>query len=176
MTDAAIQNLLRDHAAAEKMIAEMESLLPALRSQPEWNGVNQARYERFAQFFLRDCITHMRKEDEVLYPALEAFLPREVGPLMVLRTEHSEMTSNFSRLQKAAELLASGSATPELSQKFLYYLRTIVQTMRDHIYKEQHMLFPMVARFLTPEQDQRLAAEMQAIDDAKNQATLGRVG
>lgn len=177
MTDAAIQNLLRDHAAAEKMIGELESLMEAYRIEPVWTAAKDEQFERFARFFLSDVITHMRKEDEVLYPALEEFLPRDVGPLMVLRSEHGELASNFSRMQKAGELLAAGAATPEVAQKFLYYLRAIARTMRDHIYKEQHVLFPMVSRFLTPEQDRRLAEEMQAIDDAKPQAaSLGRVG
>lgn len=177
MNDAAVQNLTRDHAGCEGSVATLEALLDAFHADLCWTAERSQAFRDFGRFFEAEILSHMRKEDEVLYPALEEFLPRDVGPLVVLRSEHAEMYANFVRMMKVAELLDQESTSPELEQKLLFYGRTLVQIMRDHIYKEQQVLFPMVMRYLNAEQDRRIAAEMEAMDAARsNPALFGRTG
>ena len=108
-------------------------------------------------------MAHMRKEDEILYPALEEFLPRDVGPLMVLRTEHDDIVNNFNRMQNSYQLMIQGNVRPEVVQKLLFFGHTLLQLLRDHAYKEERVLFPMVSRFLRPELDARIDADMRTL-------------
>jgi len=160
----AIQHLVQDHKYSEARFAALESLFDAIQAGGDWDAHRMQEFESFAEYFRADLLVHMRKEDEVLYPALEEFLPRDVGPLMVLRTEHDDICANFTRMEKAYELLLQGTVGHEVAQKFLFFGRTLLQLLRDHAYKEERVLFPMVARFLRPELDAHLASDMETLE------------
>ena len=159
-----IQQLLDDHKASEEQFRVLESLFDEIKAEPLWTSARMRRFECFADFFRVDLMAHMRKEDEVLYPALEEFLPRDVGPLMVLRTEHDDIVTNFNRMQNSYQLMIQGNMRSEVVQKFVFFGRALLQLLRDHAYKEERVLFPMVARFLKPELDARIDADMRTLD------------
>lgn len=165
MTESlSIQQLLDDHKDSEARFVQLEALFAEIEVDPLWTASRMREFEDFADFFRIDLMAHMRKEDEILYPALEEFLPRDVGPLMVLRTEHDDIVTNFNRMQNSYQVMLQGNVRPEVVQKFLFFGRTLLQLLRDHAYKEERVLFPMVARFLKPELDARIAADMQTLE------------
>jgi regulator of cell morphogenesis and NO signaling len=168
---ASIQQLLDDHKYSESRFAELCELLEQFKLDNTWSPERVRTFERFAEYFRVDLMVHMRKEDEILYPALEEFLPRDVGPLMVLRTEHDDIVSNFNRMQNSYQLMLQGNVRPEVAQKFLFFGTTLLQLLHDHAYKEERVLFPMVARFLRPELDARLAGEMETLSRAAHEIT-----
>ncbi len=159
-----IQQLVTEHGYSEQHFAQLDSLLENVKLEGTWTQERSDLFESFVDYFRLDLMVHMRKEDEVLYPALEEFLPRDIGPLMVLRTEHDDICSNFNRMVKAYELMALGNTNAEVIRKFLYFGRTLLQLLRDHSYKEERVLFPMVARLLKPEMDTRIAADMETLE------------
>ncbi len=163
---ASIQLLLDDHKYSESRFAELEALLEGIKLDSKWTPERVRIFEGFADYFRVDLMVHMRKEDEILYPALEEFLPRDVGPLMVLRTEHDDIVSNFNRMQNSYQLMLQGNMRPEVVRKFLFFGTTLLQLLRDHSYKEERVLFPMVARFLRPELDARIAGDMETLSRA----------
>ncbi len=163
MANRCVEHLLQDHRQCEQILAEFEPLLDALQARPEWTTAQDAIFNRITSFFEAAQASHLRKEDEILYPALEAFLPRDVGPLAVLRAEHADLGANLSRLSEVGEALSAGASSRRLFEDFERCGRATIRILRDHIYKEDRVLFPMVARFLTPEQDARLFQQMQAI-------------
>jgi len=78
---------------------------------------------------------HAHREEELLFPALEPFLGRQVGPLAVMDAEHNELRSLLGRI-------ASGQTAPEpLARQF-------IETLRAHADKEDQVLFQMAERFL----------------------------
>lgn len=160
---ASIQQLLRDHKYSETRFTELDELLQEFKVDHSWSPERGRTFEAFAQYFRGELVVHMRKEDEILYPALEEFLPRDVGPLMVLRTEHDDIVSNFIRMEKAHQLMLQGNLSGEVVQKFLFFGGTLLQILRDHAYKEERILFPMVSRFLKPELDARIAGDMETL-------------
>jgi iron-sulfur cluster repair protein YtfE (RIC family) len=60
--------------------------------------------------------------------------------------------------------MAQGNTRPEVIQKFLFFGRALLQLLRDHSYKEERVLFPMVARLLRPEIDTRIASDMETLE------------
>lgn len=163
MADRSIQHLMRDHREAEKIVADIESLADAQKSDQRWDAARRESFTQVVCFYEEVVLGHIQKEEKVLFPALESFLPHDMGPLAVLRGEHREIAALFRRLCEVGGMLALGRSEAPLLDEFERVARSTVQITRDHIYKEDRVLFPMVARFLSPERDEYLLAEMEAL-------------
>lgn len=163
MTRRTIEYLLREHREVEKVLSELESLVEAQRAAPQWTAEHGSAFARILRGFNECVLPHIAKEGEILFPALEGFLPRDVGPLAVLRGEHHDLHANFSRLQQTGAALCHGPAQPQDREDFVRASRGILQAQRDHFYKEERILFPMIARFLSPERDAHLLDQMEAM-------------
>jgi len=101
---------------------------------------------------------HHHKEEELLFPALvEAGLPREAGPVAVMLDEHVHGRALIAAMADGARRLADGDAgaARALSEASQAY----VELLRDHIMKEDHVLFPMAARMVTGAAATTLAAD-----------------
>jgi hemerythrin-like domain-containing protein len=172
MADRCLQHLLQDHQEGERIVADIESLVQAQKQDRTWDA---ARRESFAQvvcFYEEVVLGHIQKEERVLFPALEGFLPHDMGPLAVLRGEHREIAANFRRLCEVGGMLALGRMDAPLQEEFERVAHATIQVTRDHIYKEDRVLFPMVARFLSTERDEFLLHEMQAMAAAPKEAAF----
>lgn len=160
MADQCIQHLLQEHRAAEEILASLDALLDSLVQNPSWSANRDAAFARVRQFITSDLPLHKCKEDTVLFPALVGFLPSDSGPLDVLRGEFAAISAEAARMVECAAALVQDNASPRLIRNFLHAGRSFVQLLRDHIYKEDRVLFPMVARYLPPEKDAELLAAM----------------
>jgi hemerythrin-like domain-containing protein len=100
---------------------------------------------------------HHHKEEEHLFPLLAARgVPRDGGPIGVMLHEHTVGRSYLSALEQAA---ASGDRAAILRAG-----RGYARLLREHIHKEDHVLFPMGDRAFSPE-DQ--AALTRAFDEVE---------
>jgi hemerythrin-like domain-containing protein len=161
MAGQCIQHLSQEHRAAEELLAALDALLNSLEQERHWSAARAETFARVRQFVTRDLPLHECKEDTILFPALAGFLPSDTGPLEVLRSEFTGIAVEAGRMVECADALAQSVAEPKLVQCFLRASRAFGQLLRDHIYKEDRVLFPMVARFLPPEKDAELLAAMQ---------------
>lgn len=164
MSDLCVRHLLREHREVEKALAELDALLEEQKKNSAWGPEQTEDFTWLMQTVDSHLLHHIRKEDEVLFPALEAFLPHDLGPLAVLRGEHSDMNEIYRRVRQAGEARARGNAGAEVLDTFLKFGSGLTQIVRDHIYKEDRVLFPMVTRFLSPERDAFLLQKMESID------------
>lgn len=154
--------LLRDHREIAQALGELEAFLDARKSATRWTPEDTTAFERVRREFEQAVFPHARMEDEVFYSFLEDFLPRDIGPLAVLRGEHRDFENGFQRMNSAGTALSQGAAEPYLRHEFLRHGSAVLQTLRDHMYKEEHILFPMVVRFLSPEREALLLRQMEA--------------
>ncbi|MCL4522791.1 MAG: hemerythrin domain-containing protein [Acidobacteria bacterium] len=161
MADQCIQHLLQEHRAAEAVLAALDELLDVLQADHCWSAHRANSFARVRLFVTRDLPLHERKEDDILFPALAGFLPSDTGPLEVLRGEFTAIAAESTRMLDCAKSLVQAGASPQLVDNFLRAGRAFGQLLRDHIYKEDRILFPMVARYLPPEKDAELLAAMQ---------------
>lgn len=161
MPGQCIQHLLQEHRAAEELLAALDALLDSLEQEKSWSAARAETFARVRQFVSRDLPLHECKEDTILFPALAGFLPSDTGPLDVLRSEFAGIAAEAGRMVECANALAQDQASPKLVQSFLRAGRAFGQLLRDHIYKEDRVLFPMVARHLPAEKDAELLAAMQ---------------
>lgn len=93
---------------------------------------------------------HHGKEEQIFFPALAARgLPRGVGPLAVMMAEHDQGRELIARM--AAALADAEQGKPGAAACFAAAATTYVELLRDHIDKENGVLFPMGDGMLSEE-------------------------
>lgn len=106
---------------------------------------------------------HHQKEERHLFPALEAAgFPRSGGPVAVMLHEHEEGRRHTRGLRSAAERLAAGESAAALA--VVEHALGYVALLRQHIQKEDQVLFMMAKRALAPEVGAVLTEAFAAID------------
>jgi hemerythrin-like domain-containing protein len=98
-------------------------------------------------------LNHHTKEERYLFPALvKAGVPSEGGPVGVMLAEHAEGRALVQAMQ--------GDDVPRRVDAARQY----VQLLRDHIDKEDGVLFPLAERVLEERAQQALAREFEAVE------------
>ncbi|MEW6328626.1 MAG: DUF438 domain-containing protein [Candidatus Micrarchaeota archaeon] len=99
---------------------------------------------------------HHKREEEVLFPELEK---RNVyGPPQVMRMEHEELRRRKKELRTLAKN-ADKIEFEEFKKKLDSTSRLIVMTLRDHIFKENNILYPTALRVI---EDKKIWDRMRA--------------
>jgi len=141
--------ILRDeHRLIERVLTVLEGLSqrPVAGSLGEWKKAVD-----FFRHFADAC--HHFKEEKVLFPAMEEHgVPGDGGPIGMMLMEHEEGRSFVRAMLAAISLIESKqeAATGSLLKGAEAYIRLL----REHIQKEDEILFPM-ADGVIPEDEQR---------------------
>lgn len=135
------QEVLERLAAMEAALADGEHVESDLRS--------------FGEYLDHEVVTHFNLEEQALFPVLGRYLSPEQGPLAVMNAEHAD----FRQLHQG---LGSAIAAGDLAQQRDCAER-IIDLLRQHIAKEDGVLFPMAYRMLTPEEQNEVDANARAL-------------
>ncbi len=136
----------------------IEKVLNGLGRLAEAPGGTSLEQWAVAIDFLRNFADrcHHLKEEQLLFPALEERgIPREGGPIGMMLTEHEE-GRGYVRAMTAALESASGNplgSLATLQRKAIAYIRLL----REHIRKEDEVLFHIADSVLSPEEQAELA-------------------
>lgn len=84
--------------------------------------------------------THMKLEEEVLFPAFEQVTSTDSGPTAVMRAEHREMLEALDAIEAAAAATDGDHFDP--------LLRSFTSFMDAHSMKEERILYPMCDRMV----------------------------
>ncbi|MAE29038.1 MAG: hypothetical protein CMJ87_08700 [Planctomycetes bacterium] len=101
---------------------------------------------------LVDAEPHHAREEEVLFPAVEE--RGMAGPPAVMRAEHVE----FRQLKKGVRDIAAEMLESSSDDRWRELARTgkhLVALLRDHIFKEDNILYPMAVQILTDDNQWR---------------------
>jgi len=103
--------------------------------------------------FLREFADehHQVKEESALFPELRRASAAQEGPLRQMLFEHDQERSLVEGLEDS--LFAKKGAD------FALFANRLTALIRNHIYKEDNILFDIVDRSLSPEQDEKVVAE-----------------
>jgi len=121
----------------------------------------------FVAGFADKC--HHGKEEEILFVAMTARdMPQDSGPVAVMLQEHDEGREYTGAFRSAAERMKAGdeSAAADVVENVFNY----VNLLREHINKENHVLFPMAEQIIPAETMQQVQEDFQRIiaEDEKN--------
>ena len=101
---------------------------------------------------------HHGKEERALFPMLERKgLPRNVGPLAVMLSEHDEGRAKIAAMRAAL--------TANAPERFAAHARTYIELLRDHIAKENQVLFPMADGLLGEREQSELLEAFGSIEE-----------
>ena len=115
----------------------------------------------FFRNFVDEC--HHGKEEQELFPTLaERGIPSEGGPIGVMLAEHEQGRAYIRGMKEAAERYAKGDqkAVPALVENTLGY----VKLLREHIEKENTVLFMMADQVLSDTDNTRLNEAFESIE------------
>jgi hemerythrin-like domain-containing protein len=99
----------------------------------------------FIKGFADGC--HHRKEEGVLFKAMVAHgVPAEDGPIGVMLAEHEQGRAYTHAMREAAQRLKAGDETAR--QAVVLNARSYASLLRQHISKEDDVLFPMANRVI----------------------------
>jgi hemerythrin-like domain-containing protein len=135
--------LRNEHEVIQQVLDCLEEL--AERATEGLDAACAADALDFLTAFADRC--HHAKEEQLLFPALNARgLPREVGPVAVMLREHELGRSAIARMKSSLDGVERRVAgAPQL---FAAAAREYVALLREHIAKENGVLFPMADQML----------------------------
>lgn len=150
--------------------AAVPTALPALRS--------------VGRMMATRLLLHARKEDEVLFPALEQALGTSDAPTAVMRQEHRaiheharlfrETLRELNEVEHPA-IVAGGEVLRTLAERggnaaaLARDGEEIVSLLDLHFGKEENILFPMAREMLSDDEMSELGRRMETIDAARDE-------
>ncbi len=157
----ATDELKDEHKVIMRMLDVMEAMCGRLGQGEtvDLDFLDQA--VDFIRTFADKC--HHGKEQDTLFPAMgKKGFPMNTGPIAVMLVEHDQGRTFVKGLDAAVQRLKAGDKTaiPEISRNAMGY----VGLLRDHIDKEDNILYPMGERVLSPEDNEILLEEFERIE------------
>jgi hemerythrin-like domain-containing protein len=151
-----IARFMQEH---DQALVQLAALTKHTRAIAE-NGFTDAAFRRIlvAVEFIEDEVSvHNRSEEEALFPVLERYVE---GPTRLMRDDHKVLKKEFRRLRRAVERLRANRTSAKAGADLAVTAQSIVHHFVNHIHKENHILFPLVQKFLTKDALREIARRM----------------
>lgn len=157
----ATEILMEEHRVIERVLDALEAAARKLHAEDAVPADFFLKAADFIKGFADGC--HHHKEEGVLFVTLiENGMPRESGPVAVMLAEHEEGRRFTRAMREGAERMQRGdsSAKAQVVQSALDY----VSLLRQHIQKEDRILFPMADRIVPVEQHAKVTAAFDHVE------------
>ncbi|MFN0156692.1 MAG: hemerythrin domain-containing protein [Bacteroidota bacterium] len=151
-----IAQFMQEHDDALVHLASLNKYSKALAE----TGFSHDAYKRIlsAVEFIEDEVSvHNKSEEEALFPVLERYVE---GPTKLMRKDHKVLKKEFLRLRRAVNKVGKRKDDPQAAKELAEISKSIVQLFVNHIHKENHILFPLVQKFLTKDALREVARRM----------------
>ena len=151
-----LQNIkMLEKSPTEILRKEHEKVLKILDNlEKNIDDKNIASMKKEISVLEREFDKHsLNKEEKVLFPEIEKFMPREGGPTGMMIIEHKDLTESikmFNGEKDINNLIETGSH--------------IISLLREHIDKENNMLFMMAEMHLNNKQKEIILKKFKEID------------
>ena len=144
-----IEELKSDHQNILKHLDDLETVI----NQPTIDYVKIKAFLLFTETFAEP---HHQKEEQILFPALEKKgIPNEGGPIGMMLMEHA---AKRDYLVKMREDLQKNNDI-----KLKENTKAMISLLKEHIYKEDNILYPCAQDALTEEELSNLALQCEKI-------------
>ncbi|MDT8287597.1 MAG: hemerythrin domain-containing protein [Elusimicrobiales bacterium] len=156
-----IEELSAEHEGIKSALEILEKMCARLERGEKVPTAHLQDMAAFIKEFADRC--HHAKEETVLFPEMEkAGVPREGGPIGAMLSEHEAGRSYVKGLVSgitAYEAGAKGAAGTILENA-----RGYIELLREHISKEDSVLYPMAEKCLSTETDAAMLARFEKIE------------
>jgi hemerythrin-like domain-containing protein len=127
----------------QEVLARLDAVEKDLASR----GTN-GRLADFVTYLEREVVHHFAIEEQALFPVLARYLPLTQGPLAVMNAEHATFHELMQRLT-----VGFHSGDVERQERCT---QDLIELLRQHIAKEDNVLFPMASRMLTADEQREV--------------------
>jgi hemerythrin-like domain-containing protein len=153
--------LMDEHRVIERVLTSLEAAARRLAGGQPIEATFFVDAADFVKGFADAC--HHRKEEGVLFPAMEAAgVPNRGGPIGVMLAEHEEGRRLTRAMRSAAEGLGAGR--PAEKDAVVESALGYVTLLRQHIAKEEGVLFPMADRVIKPADQPGLTEAFERVE------------
>jgi hemerythrin-like domain-containing protein len=150
-----------EHRVIERVLAVLARLVERSERGEELERAALTRCVEFFRHYADAC--HHAKEEDLLFPILEARgVPREGGPIGVMLHEHTIARKLTKEMGKALTDISTGGR--KAASSFCQTARQYLELLRNHIHKEDNVLFTMGDRLMSNEDQESLAGEFCEVD------------
>jgi hemerythrin-like domain-containing protein len=156
--------LKQEHKVILQVLSAAEKKAKAIEAKGQINGEKVEKMLDFFRNFADKC--HHAKEEKHLFATLQQRgMSREVGPIAVMLSEHQH---GRNRVKAAGEALpkARGGDRGALRQ-VRENLAAYVKLLKEHIIKEDNVLFAMADKVLTHQNQKDLMAAFEKAEREK---------
>lgn len=155
--------LMDEHRVIERVLDALEI---ATRTLERGGAVRPGFFLEAADFiagFADGC--HHRKEEGVLFTAMIASgMPPQGGPIAVMLAEHEEGRRFTRGMRDGVKRWQGGDADGR--RILASNARGYTALLRDHITKEDEVLFPMAAQLIDPSQEAQVLRDYERVTEA----------
>lgn len=160
-----VERLKAEHALIERGLTLLEKAVVRLEAGQPLPGGFPPWAPRFFQQFADQC--HHAKEEDVFFPALKhRGIPEQGGPIGVMLHEHFLGRDCVSRMQDASQ------AQPFDARKFAEAARQYIPLLRQHIFKENNVLFRMAEQVMSHADDAEVTGRFSQVEQERGLTDL----
>ena len=161
----AIDMLMSEHRVIERALDALERWVSTLNSESESD--DKAELARFVSFIrdFGDAYHHAKEEDMLFVAMVEQGFPREGGPIAMMLHEHDLGRSLVSVLDGLAQ--QSTAWSKEDSDTLARTAREFSALLRQHIQKEDQILYPMADTRLPEPVQEAMFRRFQAFEEER---------
>jgi hemerythrin-like domain-containing protein len=153
--------LMDEHRVIERVLNSLEAGAQMLQEEYTARPGFFIEATEFIKGFADGC--HHQKEEGVLFIRMSEYgVPVQGGPIGVMLAEHEQGRVFTRNLREAAERLEAGdlSARDEVIRNSLGY----AALLRQHIYKEDNILFPMADKVIPFPQQAQVSDDFERVE------------
>jgi hemerythrin-like domain-containing protein len=155
----ATEDLINNHTIIQKVMDVMERITKVKDPDSE--------HLEFIVSFIREYADgfHHAKEEGLLFPKLvEKGIPNEFGPVGMMLREHDEGRKYVKGMADNISLYKSGKR--DALQDVYLNMRSYISLLRNHITKEDNILFRMADQVLSDEEQTRLLEQFSKTESS----------
>jgi hemerythrin-like domain-containing protein len=155
-----VERLMAEHELIERGLVPLEKAVkrldagqPLPEGFPEWAP-------RFFQQFADKC--HHAKEEDVFFPVLkQRGIPEQGGPIGVMLHEHVLGRNCVGRMSEASQV------QPFDARMFADAAKQYIPLLRQHIFKENNVLFRMAERVMSEADDADVTSRFSQVEQER---------
>lgn len=158
--DHVLTTLIEEHEEILKLLTKLEEINSNIQKMEAYDN-NSPLFETLLKTAIEiiGAENHHKREEDVLFPQLE--MRKITGPTRIMRMEHDQLRAKKKEIKKLAEE-AKYMNFAEFKSSLNEAAKYLIFNLRDHIYKENHILYPSSVQTL---KDPNLWSEMKIACD-----------
>jgi hemerythrin-like domain-containing protein len=154
--------LIQEHKAILRALDVLDAVCASVEETAAVDDTDVQQILEFLRWFADGH--HQAKEETILFPALKRAAASQGRPVEHLIFEHGQERSLVEEMEKDVRLANV--------EKFVACANRLSSTLRNHIYKEDRILFDSADALLGPEQDDALFDALSQFDTTRDKQVM----